>query len=331
MLRFIGEHPALVFASVTVLVWGQSAPAVGTLPASAQTIYNATYTLGTIYLVGKTALDVVAAHNPAAAAIRFVERLILLSLALLAVRCFGFELADTVASAKANPDGSLALAAAVIVLRVAFAFAPAREPATARGVEAAGLGYSALAWPRRERSAQDIHRTAVHEAGHLLLYGRCTELPADLAVKVLAELGDMDLYRGQVTHSDDIPSVLTEGYLHWSMLMYLAGAEAEYIALGDRADGSCDDNSKWLNAATAYLSSGFGDVFYANPAGDVQLAHNRAVLNDLKTECVREVRDFLTANRALLDDLAAEIADQKTLDLEQLEPYLARVVVARPR
>jgi hypothetical protein len=329
LLRFVSEHPASVFGLLAVLAWGQTVPAVGTLPASAQAIYNATHTIGmtwlVLWMIWRAAYDAILSGNPVAVAISLVERFIMLSLALVAVRAFGVELADVVASVKANPDGALAFVAALIVVRVAFAFAPARSVAAARGIGA--IGPAVQAQPRK-RSAQDIHRTAVHEAGHLLLYSGRAELPADLSVKVLSELGDMDLYRGQVTHADNTPTVRTEGYLHWSMLMHLAGAEAEYIALGERADGSRGDNSAWLNAATVYLSSGFGEVFYAEAAGDAQLAHNRAVLNDLKARCVRQVREFLAANRVLLAELAGAIAEQKTMSRAQLAPYLARVVAA---
>lgn len=327
LLRVVGEHPALVFGLLAVLAWGQSVPTADNLPAPAQAIYSATYTIGMVWLVvwtiWRTVVDAHFSRNPFAVAISFVERFILLSLALVVVRGFGVDLAELVASVKANPDDALAFVAATIVVCVAFALAPARRVAAARDVEAAG--YVVMAAPRRERSAQDIHRTAVHEAGHLLLYGGRAELPADIAVRVLPEIGCTDQYRGQVTHADNTPAERTEGYLRWLMLMYLAGTEAEYIALDERVDGSGRDNSQWLNAATAYLSSGFGEVFYADPAGDAQLAHNRAVLNDLKGCCVRDVREFLAANRALLDELAAAIADQKTMNRDQLATYLSRV------
>lgn len=326
LVRFMAEYPTLVFGLVALMVWSSSAPALETMPASTQAIYKATYTVGTIWLVVWMVWHVVvgAAANPAAAAIGFFERFILLSLALVAVRTFGVELADMMVNAKANPDSALAIVGGVIVVRVASAFAPARNYTVAREVGQAL--YAARAQARRERSPQDMRRTAVHEAGHLLLIGSLGELPTDLEVKVLAVLGDHDLYRGYIRYSGNAPAVLTEGYLYWSMLMHLAGSEAEFVALGERADGSSGDNGKWLEAATAYLSSGFGEVFYATPDGEAQLAHNRAVLNDLKTRCVIEAREILMANRALLDELAAQIAERKSMASEQLAPYLARVV-----
>jgi len=194
-------------------------------------------------------------------------------------------------------------------------------------MEAAGY---AVARPRpKPRKPEDIQRTAIHEAGHVLLFAMRGELPEAFTVSVHAEISGHDLYRGRVEYAQPAPDVLTEGYLRWSMLMHLAGAEAEFIALGERADGAQTDNEKWLGAATAYLSSGFGEVFYAAPADDAQIEHNRVVLNALKSECTQEVRTFFTANRQVLDELSAVIAKDKVLNREQLVPYVARVVLAR--
>ncbi|CAJ0807579.1 MULTISPECIES: hypothetical protein [Ralstonia] len=325
-LRFMLAHPLLVLGIVAVMVLDASVPAVGTLPPLAQVIYNATNIVGALGVVWWVARMVALVLETGLidaigdAALGIFERVVLLGLALIGVRAFGVELADFVASVKSNPDLALACVAAVIVMRFAFWFAPAR------GIPIACGSSSAHAVLRRPRRPQDIHRTAVHEAGHLILHGGQVDLPPGLAVAVSAEMGDHDLYRGYVNHSAAAPSVRTEGHLHWSMLMYLAGTEAERIVLGERADGSCGDNDKWLDAARAYLSTGFGEVFYADPTEDAALAHNRAVLNDLKEKCTLEVRTILMANRALLEELAAVIADQKTLNREQLAPYLERVV-----
>ena len=63
------------------------------------------------------------------------------------------------------------------------------------------------------------------------------------------------------------------------------------------------------------------------PAGNAQSEHNRLVLNALKAECTKEVRAFLNLNRQVLDELSALIAKDKTLDRDQLAPYMARVVL----
>lgn len=327
MVRFVAEYPALVFGLIAVIpLWTGNAPRLETLPLSAQAVYNATLILGLLWIVASAVSVAIFAPATVASAISLVERFVLLSLALVAVRAFAQELSDVVRLAKENPDASLAVATAFVLLRAAFALSPSRNHIVARGsLEVAGYAVARLR--PKPRKPQDIHRTAIHEAGHVLMFATRGELPDVFMVSVRAEISGSDLYRGQVEHTQPAPDVLTEGHLRWSMLMHLAGAEAEYVALGERADGAQTDNAKWLTAATAYLSSGFGEVFYAEPAGDAQIEHNRVVLNALKADCTEEVRTFLKANRQVLDDLSAVIAKDKFLNRDQLAPYVARVVL----
>ncbi|WP_247391681.1 hypothetical protein [Ralstonia pseudosolanacearum] len=326
LLRFVAEYPALVFGLIAIPLWAGSAPPVETLPKVAQAVYNATLILGLLWIVARAISLAFLAPATVSGAVSLVERFILLSLVLFVVRSFGPELADGLRIAKENPDASLAVVAAFVLLRVAFALSPSRSYAVSRGsMEVAGY---AVARPRpMPRKPEDIQRTAIHEAGHVLMFMTRGELPEAFTVSVRAEISGYDLYRGQVEHSQPAPDVLTEGYLRWSMQMLVAGAEAEYVALGERADGAQTDNAKWLTAATAYLSSGFGEVFYTEPAGDAQIEHNRLVLNALKSECTQEVRTFLTANRQVLVELSAVIAKDKFLNRDQLAPYVARVVL----
>lgn len=326
LVRFVAEYPVFVFGPIAAIpLWAGSAPPVETLDPTAQTVYNATLVLGLLWIVATSiSLAFFAPANVVRSAISLVERLLLVSLVLATERAFGPELADVLRIAKENPDASLAVVAAFVLLRAAAALSPSRNYAVARGrMEVAGY---AVARPRSmPRKPEDIHRTAIHEAGHVLMYAKRGDLPEAFTVSVRAEISGHDLYRGYVEHAQPAPDVLTEGYLRWFMQMHLAGAEAEYVALGERADGAQTDNAKWLNAATAYLSSGFGEVFYAEPEGDAQIEHNRVVLNALKAECTEVVRTFLNANRQVLNELSAAIAKDKTLNRDQLAPYVARV------
>jgi hypothetical protein len=81
-----------------------------------------------------------------------------------------------------------------------------------------------------------------------------------------------------------------------------------------------------LIRTAAFLSAGFGEVFYSSPEDEPQLMHNRAVLNDLKARCVAEAQLLLETNRDLLNELATAISEKKTLSRDELAPYLARVV-----
>jgi hypothetical protein len=159
----------------------------------------------------------------------------------------------------------------------------------------------------------------------LLLFGALPSLPIDLSVKILREIGPTDEYRGQVFAASVEPDVCTEGFLRWSMLMLLSGSAAEATILGDRADGAHGDSQKWLFRASHLLNSGLGEAFYAVPADDAQVAHNRAVLNALKATQQIALGDFFEANRALLADLAAVIEERMELTRDDLRPFLERV------
>ena len=337
-LRVLGDATAR-----RMLVWllvvsaGEMAPAVKALPVSAQIVYKATFVVGMgcaiwnlFYGATSEAISAAASgdwsfHKTSAALLnRFFESLIFLWVGMAAVQIFGTELTLFLAQVQENPERSLALFASCLVVLVAFTLIPSQAVCvSSRGV---GMSYATGAMWARPRLPADIYRTSIHEAGHLLLYSALPELPADLLVSVKADLISTDQYRGQVTHQEISPEVWTESSLSWAMLMHLAGAEAEFVVLGEKGDGSREDNRKWQTAVTTFLDSGFGEVFYISPVADDRLAHNRVVLNDMKAKHVGELREFLGANKTLLVELAEEIADKKILDRSQTEHYLARVV-----
>lgn len=328
VLNVLASYPALVFGVMAILVWEPSAPDVDTLPSFAAGVWHAVVMIGTIWMlvvaVQLVLVGIINDNDPWQSILSVVERFVMLGLVLLAVRVFGNDLADLAVGVKENPDAALAMLTACVLLGAAFSFAPGRRMVAARG----NSGYAVAAGvmgARKERAPADIQRTAVHEAGHLLLYACLLEVPADLSVIVHTEVGAADKYRGFVNHAGEEPTVTTERFAHWAMLRHLAGAEAEFIVFGERADGACGDNSNWMSAATMYLSSGFGEAFFAKPDGEAQIMHNRAVLNSLKARCVAEVDAFVATNKALLEELAAAIVEHKSMTREQLLPYLARV------
>lgn len=326
--RLIVTYSTLIACAILVVVLQRYAPAIETLPDGARGVYNAATLVGVLGLVLGALRGIVGtAEEPAVVGITLIERFVLLAMGLTLVRVFGEDVAAALAWVKGNPDAALAAGAGIVVVRMMFALAPNRTYLVARGAEGRLLSAQAVAMPKRARSEKDIYRTAVHEAAHLMLYADLPELPAKLTVNVMGELGHQDLYRGYVRHSDEhVPDVLTEEYLRWLMLMNLAGSEGEFAILGDRADGAVGDNQMWLKAATFYLSAGFGEVFYAEPVGHAQLAHNRAVLNSLKAQHVAVLADRIAANKGLLGELASAIAAKKAMTRDEIAPYLARVV-----
>jgi ribosomal protein S17E len=326
--RFVGAYPTLFTSVILVMLLQHYAPAVETLPDGACGVYNAATVIGILGLVLGALWGIIGdAANVVSFAVTVIERSVLLSLGLVLVRVFGADVAASLAWVKGNPDAALAAGAGIIVVRMMFALVPDRTYLVARGAEGR-LGYAqAVVRPKRARTANDIYRTAAHEAGHLLLFADLPELPAQLTVNVMEALGHQDEYRGYVRHSDEfVPEVLTESYMRWLMLMNLAGSEGEFAMLGDREDGAVADNQIWLKVATFYISAGFGEVFYVDPVGDAQQAHNRAVLNALKVQHLAELTARFATNKAVLAELAAAIAEKKAMTREEIAPYLSRVV-----
>ncbi|MCD5327978.1 hypothetical protein ACFFU8_08900 [Chromobacterium piscinae] len=336
LMHLVLHYPILSFGLLAMTALANNAPAVESLPHTAQTVYNTAFILGTGWIGFRWIYCVINslhsnAHygeppktNPFADSVQFLEQYVLLSLCLMGVRFLGVEMADLLVKAQGNLEYVFSLIAAYLIVNAALALAPSRSYYSApqdHGMEYAAYG---MAIKPRMRQPQDIYRTSVHEAGHLLMYAALPQLPDDLSVQVKEVLGLGDDFRGRVFHSDIAPESWSESHLHWMMLLHLAGAEAEFTVFGERADGASEDNQHWITAATMFLASGFGEVFFQAPISDEKLAHNRVVLNDLKAKHVAEVQEFLAANKELLEELAGAIAQQKNMDRSLIEPYLAR-------
>lgn len=325
--RFVIGYPILAFGFFAVLHIANSVPSVEGLPEIAQIVYQTLSIFGIIYLMASTlwnGLRAFSSGDKIAVVIHFFERSVLLILAMMAVRSLGVEITQAIELIQENPDSALSIVTAIIILNMVVSIVRVKNFNSFNDGSALA-GKFDISLPRKVRSGRDIYRTAVHEAGHLLLFGTGAKLPADLTVTVLSAVGPQDRYRGWVHHSEDTPEVLTETHLYWLMLMNLAGNEAELVVFGERSAGADSDNSSWINVATVYLSCGFGEIFYSTPEDESHRAHNRAVLNDLKFQCMHRLREFLQINRELLEELATIIADTKNMDRAQLEPYLMRV------
>lgn len=316
----------LLAAAAAVLTF-VVAPAPAALPGLALASYKAALYVGCAIIVFKgvtqflTAMSDGVRSQQVRAVFTIVERSVWLYVSLGLIRIFGQALSYGLEWIRLNPDEALAGAAGCLVVHFMFLlWSKSVWHYEMRGVSAYGVALH-----RKPIGPDDIHRTSVHEAGHLLLYAALATLPDDLAVSIATSLGPSDRSRGFVQSGLSSPDVFKERYLLWLMLVKLAGNEAEYIALGDRTDGAADDNAQWLQFATAYLASGFGDVFFMDEQSSTQIAHNRSVLNDLKADHVALLRSFLQHNRALLDELAGAIVKSKFMARDQLAPYLARV------
>ena len=329
------RHPLLLSSTLALLTWDRLVAPPAAFYPSAQAVYYMTATLGAAWICGSMmAAGIGVVADGRGVGVRrmawwMCERVVLFALLLTAERHFAPEISGAIAATRAYPDQALQAGAAVALLALTFRMTPAARVVAGRGDYIAAPGDAALArGPRKPRPPQDIRRTAVHEAGHLIAFAALGALPPDLKVEVKRDAGRGDSYAGQVSHTGRLVNVPTESVLRWTMLMTLAGTEAESLVLGERGDGAWEDNERWVSAATDFLAQGFGEVFYGATAGESQRDHNRAVLNDLRAACRRDLAEFLLANRVLLDDLAdALCSGDGTMSRSALAPMLANVVM----
>ena len=329
------RSPISVMAAVLLVIWWPAASHVDALPAIAQVVHQATMGFGVLWVVWTAvsqatwvASEAVSASSPWKFALDLLERSVVLSALLVAECRFGNEIAQTIEAARTHPSEAMAIVGSAVALLFASRVMPRREVAFVRHAESASaMGYATmLPSVPQPRSAKEVYRTAVHEAGHLLLYAvRSGGLPEGLRASVPKSIASTDLYRGHVTHSGTAVEVPTEGSIRWAMLMSLAGTEAEAVVFGERADGAVLDCRLWLGQATHYLACGFGEVFYDEAVSESQREHNRAVLNSLKKACGSELQGFLAANRDVLDELVDALVERETMEIEALRPFLDRV------
>ena len=331
--EFVFEHTRLVIASLALILMSVLLEDKQPLTGNALLIFKATYALGIAWLL---ATVVAQTHkgmaNGAHVGLMFSDilgRFVFLQIALTSLSAYSPKLADMITSAQANPSGVLAIASGALIVIFLHILTPTRNREGGTSTHTQPATRQAIASAPIALSEKDIYRTSVHEAGHLLMFSNSKNLPTQLSVSVAIEVAPHDQHRGNVFYSEQSMKASTQSQLHWAMLMNLSGFAAESIVLGEPECGSMDDNRKWMATACHYLSAGFGETFFPEPAGDYQIAHNRAVLNDLKRSCLAELNEYFGANKGLLEELAAQIADCKGMDKDQIAPYLEKVTAAK--
>lgn len=174
-----------------------------------------------------------------------------------------------------------------------------------------------------DRKSQD--RTAIHEAGHALLYAALDPLPPNFKVCVAQTMGADDTIAGFVARDRKKDSNNTANYLEWRMLMALAGVEAEYVVFGDPGEAGAGDYEDWQKAAKTWLKKGHGESYYLDPKSNAEAASNRDVLTRLKFAQTATVRAFLREHEQLLQSMAGEIRKRECSELEELRQYLVKV------
>lgn len=195
-----------------------------------------------------------------------------------------------------------------------------------KGVDLHPLSRSAGASPV---PPADLHTTCVHEVGHLLLYKATDPLPAGVEVSVKTHRSPHDTIAGQVRRGLDStkPSKITKPYLHWTMLLTLAGTAAEEVVLGEAYAGSRSDYINWLVTAKFYLECGFGPVFYPGADTDEEMANNRLVINTLHQEHRDLLRELMTLNRDWILRTADLLLVEHRFDTQRAQELLQFAVL----
>ena len=197
---------------------------------------------------------------------------------------------------------------------------------------------------RRSRVMRDHEKlvTAYHEGGHALAAAAMNY--SDPVTKVTILPRGRALGYTMVLPLEDKYSV-TRNELLDQLTYAMGGRVAEEIVFHDPTTGASNDIEKATNIArkmvTEYgmttqvgavkLGGGSGEVFYGRDMG-----HSRDYSDELAQVVDTEVRllieqahdeawKVLTANRAILDKLAAELLDKETLDHDQIAKIFKNV------
>jgi|TARA_A100001391_G_scaffold201728_1_gene189463 hypothetical protein len=219
-----------------------------------------------------------------------------------------------------NPMIAISFVLSVIVLKVFR-----RVALSSTTSDGAGEPYVAAYDMPRIRKTDDIHRTAIHEAGHLLMFGCAEVIKSTLSVKVYTQLTSSDHFRGFVSDECGSPHEPTERYIRWNMMMLVAGVIAERVVFSDVGNGGTLDYRRWTYLASHLLNCGLGEAYFEKPETYAEHEHNRRALNALKERCEGDVTIILRKNQELLVRLADRIVHDGQLDHSTILGYLHQV------
>lgn len=176
-----------------------------------------------------------------------------------------------------------------------------------------------------EESAHDRYVTAVHEAGHVLMFALVPR-NAHLRAEVRRRQEGEQVTLGRVSYAKRDWQVGADT-MQWEMQHFLAGAEAERALLGDVHGRNGSDLARHEQVLRAYLASHApGElIFAAGTEADAQ--HNAAVLARYRAAQQAQVQAFMQANLGTLERVADALVLRGSLEARELYPLLRGVRV----
>jgi hypothetical protein len=190
----------------------------------------------------------------------------------------------------------------------------------------------ALIWQKKRRlkrltfgadkhflTSEEIWRVAVHEAGHLLLYGELERLPEDAMGVVDKE--SKYAFGGFVlpVHIENALEA-TSDMLRWQATLAYAGGTAERIIFGANTDGAAPDHEQ-ADKFIARLASVLHIDYFPTPANPSEEQANVGAVCRLRESCRNRAETFLKTNTVQLLQIAEMLKASECVDSEQFYPF----------
>ena len=170
---------------------------------------------------------------------------------------------------------------------------------------------------------------AAYLAGQVLCCAALPRVPARIDTRMYSPV-DWDFLDAMAAGMDSLRRL--RELEDWLLLCLLAGGAAD-IRLRDSLSRPlvrqvADDNARWQVAIRDYLAFYYRQPYFANPhnAFEAMWAEQiDATVDTLQGQQMGIVTRFLTANEAVLRELATLIRSKSVLSRDDLQPFFARV------
>jgi hypothetical protein len=181
-------------------------------------------------------------------------------------------------------------------------------------------------------NADDFRVSAIHEAGHALLFGILDSVPTTLVACVnrnshYQSNSNYRMVGGRVSAKFEARSHQYQSFVEWEMFLSLAGQESEKAVLGQSCMGSSVDIEDWYITAKRYLRSGCSKLLYfPSPESDWEERANRKSLEVMLNKQRKILSRFFQENLQVLNELSEALIKSEKLEARDLQPFLEKIV-----